>query len=64
MSYKLGIMKNILNISSVFLLASTFLLGFSSNNVIKNTETKLFTEKVEQNSSNMKVGEYALNFKL
>lgn len=57
-------MKNILNISSVFLLASTFLLGFSSNNVIKNTETKLFTEKVEQNSSNMKVGEYALNFKL
>ena len=64
MSYKLGIMKNILKISSVFLLASTFLLGFSSNNVIKNTETKLFTEKVEQNSSNMKVGEYTLNFKL
>lgn len=57
-------MKNILKISSVVLLASTFLLGFSLNNVIKNTETESFTEKVEQNSSNMKVGEYALNFKL
>ena len=64
MSYKLGIMKNILKISSVVLLASTFLLEFSSNNVIKNTETKSFTEKVEQNSSNMKVGKYVLNFKL
>ena len=30
----------------------------------KNTETKSFTEKVEENSSNMKVGDYALNFKL
>lgn len=57
-------MKNILKISSVVLLASTFLLEFSSNNVIKNTETKSFTEKVEQNSSNMKVGKYVLNFKL
>jgi hypothetical protein len=56
MSYKLGIMKNILKISSVVLLASTFLLGFSSNNVIINTETKSFTEKVEQISRNMKVG--------
>ena len=64
MSYKLGIMKNILKISSVVLLASTFLLVFSSNNVIKNIETKSFTEKVEENSSNMKVGDYALNFKL
>mgnify|MGYP006946836133 CR=1 FL=1 len=35
MSYKLGIMKIILKISSVVLLVSTFLLGFSSNNVIK-----------------------------
>lgn len=57
-------MKNILKISSVVLLASTFLLGFSLNNVIKNTEPESFTEKVEQNSSNMKVGEYALNFNL
>lgn len=57
-------MNIILKISSVVLLVSTFLLGFSSNNVIKNTETKSFTKKVEQNSSNMKVGEYALNFKL
>ena len=57
-------MKKILKISSVVLLASTFLVACSSNNSTKNTETKSFTEKVEQKSSNIKVGEYAPNFKL
>lgn len=57
-------MKNILKISSVVLLASTILVACSSNNGTKNTETKSSTEKVEQKGSNIKVGEYAPNFKL
>ena len=56
-------MKKILKISSVVLLASTFLVACSSNNITKNTETKSSTKKVEQ-KSNIKVGEYAPNFKL
>ena len=54
-------MKNILKISSVILLASTILVGCGSTS---NTETKKSTEKVEQKSSNIKIGEYAPDFKL
>ena len=46
------------------LLASTILVGCGSTTSAKNTETKKSTEKVEQKSSNIRVGEYAPDFKL
>ena len=57
-------MKNILKISSVILLTSTILVGCGSTNVTKNMEITSSTEKVEQKSSAVKVGEYAPDFKL
>ena len=57
-------MKNILNILSMVLLASTILVACGLNSGSKNTETNLSTEKVEQKASAIKVGEYAPDFKL